>query len=346
MHSSAPTRALTALRLLAVSAVGLGAAVTATPARADTILKIGTLAPEGSTWWKIFQDAAAEIKEKTGGEVKVRLYAGGSVGDETDMVRKMRVGRLQGAAITSVGLADIQPALLVLQAPGLFQGWNELDHARTVMKDRFASLLDEKGFKVFLWGDVGFNRVFANVRVEKPSDLSSTKPWCWTQDGVYQAYYKTMGINPVLTGVPDVLPSLQTGRLDAYSTPPLAGVSFQWFKYSKFMLDLPQNVTIGAVVLTHAALEKLTDDQRGVLTAIGSKYAPRLAEAVRADNDKSLDALRTAGLQIITPSADARKAWADVATKGADAAVGAVYPKELLDEVRKVVADYRASGGK
>ena len=88
-------------------------------------LKIATLAPEGSTWWQILKDADKRIRELTNGTVKIRLYAGGVAGDEPDVVRKMRVGQLHGGALTSVGLSEIQPELMVLQAPGVIQSWEE-----------------------------------------------------------------------------------------------------------------------------------------------------------------------------------------------------------------------------
>lgn len=307
-----------------------------------TTLKIATLAPEGSTWWKLFMEAAKVLRDRTDGRVRVRLYAGGVAGDEPDVVRKMRVGRLHGAAVTSVGLSQIQPALLVLQAPGLFKSWEELDYVRNKMKDQFASLLEEKGFYTLMWGDVGFNRIFSTTKVVTPSDMAGTKPWCWTQDGTYQAFYEAMGVNPVLASVPDVLPGLQTGRMNAVTSPALVTVSFQWFTHMKYVLDHPQSVTIGAVVLTQSALAELSEEDKKVLFEVGEEFTPRLAKSVRLDERRAMLAVKNAGITIVPPDAAAVTAWDKVAAKGADAAAGQVYPPELLAQVREAVKEYRA----
>ncbi len=330
--------------ILMLTGVSLLAIRPAHAAKKFTI-KLATLAPEGSTWWKIFKEADQRLRALTDGRVKFRIYAGGVAGDEPDVVRKMRVGQLHAAAITSVGLAEIQPAMLVLQAPGLVRSWDELDHLRHELGDKLAALLAEKGYLTLLWGDVGFNRVFSNVQVKTPDDLKSTKPWCWTEDGVFQAWFAAIGAKPVLVGVPEVLSGLQTGLLNAYVTAPLAAVSLQWFNRSTYMLDHPINVTIGAVVLSKKTMDKLSNEDQAFVMQVGREFTGRLATAVRADNEKAVAAIRRAGIQITEADADVQRAWADVANKGADRAAGKVYPPELLAEARRIVAVYRASRG-
>jgi TRAP-type transport system periplasmic protein len=307
----------------------------------DVVLKVATLAPEGSTWWKIMKEGDKRLKEATQGRVSIRLYAGGVAGDEPDVVRKMRVGQLHGGAITSVGLSEIQPAALVLQAPGLASSWAELDGAREALRTDIEKLLADKGYIVLMWGDVGFNRFFSNAPVKGPTDLKSTKPWCWTQDGVYQALYSTLGVTPVPLGVPDVLPGLQTGLLDAFSTPPLAAVSLQWFSKAKYMLDMPVNVTLGAIVLTTKSLELLSPEDRATVARIGKELTPVMADAVRADNDKSLEAIKKSGVIFTPVDAATKKAWDEAFKRGADAAAGKVYPPELLAKARGAVEAMR-----
>lgn len=314
----------------------------APPALAKTTtIKLATLAPEGSSWWKVFKEAAQRFDEATQGRVKVRIYAGGVAGDEVDVVRKMRVGQLQAAAITSVGLAQIEPSLLVLQAPGLVYNWEELDYVRGQMKDRFAKMLADKGFATLLWGDVGFNRVFANKPVKMPKDMVGTKPWCWTQDDVYHAYFRALGVQPVLLGVPEVLPALQTGMADAFVTAPLAAVSLQWFARVKYMLDLPQAVTIGAVLISQKVLDELAPEDRAALLKVSAEFAPKLAQVVRSDGDKAIDAVRKAGIQVLPADAAATSAWANVAQQAADGAANKVYPAELLTQARQAVQHFR-----
>jgi TRAP-type transport system periplasmic protein len=317
-----------------------------TSAAEEHVFKIATLAPEGSTWWKVLVDTDKKLADKSGGRLRLKIYAGGVAGDEPDFVRKMRVGSLQGAGVTSVGLAEIQPALLALQAPSLIRSWDELDMARNKVGDRLQALLAEKGFVVLLWADVGFNRLFSQTKIERPEDLKKVKAWVWTEDGVYRTYYETAGVKAVPLALPDVLPSLQTGLIDAQCSPPLAALSLQWFTKAKYMLDFPIGAVIGAAVLTQKSLERLSPEDRALVTALGKEAGAAMRDAARRDNEQSVDALKKAGIQVVTPDASARAAWEELGKRAALNGAGPVYPKDLYEEIAKAVADYRATSGK
>lgn len=304
-------------------------------------IKIATVAPEGSIWWKTLKEADKRLRALSGGKMQLRIYAGGVAGDESALVKKMRIGQLQGAALTNIGLSSVQPATLVLQAPGLFRTWDELTATRAKLRHRLEELLAEKGFYTLVWGDVGFNRIFSTKKIRLPEDLQGTKPWCWTQDGSCQAFFTSLGVKPVLLGLPEVLPGLQTGLIDTYTVPPLAGVSVQWFTRSKYVLDYPMSVTIGAVLLTKTFVDSLTPEELAWLEQVGEELGPELSKSVLAGNKQAMAAIRKAGIEVITTDDAMRKAWIDAASKGAKAAVGKVYSQALLDEVVKAVSEHR-----
>jgi hypothetical protein len=82
-------------------------AAIARPAGAQVVLKLGTLAPQGSTWHEILKVMGQRWAEASGGEVKLRIYPGGVQGNEGDMIRKLGVGQLQAAALSNVGMHDV-----------------------------------------------------------------------------------------------------------------------------------------------------------------------------------------------------------------------------------------------
>src|SRR3569623_917612 len=71
----------------------------AAPARADVVIKLGTLAPNGSPWHTLLKEMGQKWEQASGGKVKLRIYPGGVLGNEGDMVKKMRIGQLQAAAL-------------------------------------------------------------------------------------------------------------------------------------------------------------------------------------------------------------------------------------------------------
>src|SRR5262245_50654489 len=125
--------------------LSLALVLTAPAARAQQVLKVATLAPEGSAWMKLFNDWKGAIERRTTGQVKVKFYAGGVAGDERDVVRKMRLGQMGGAAITAVGLGLIQPDVRVLELPFLFRDESELDLVRSKLDADFRRKFEDKG---------------------------------------------------------------------------------------------------------------------------------------------------------------------------------------------------------
>src|SRR5947209_11010805 len=89
----------------------------AAPARADVVIKVGTLAPNGSPWHTLLKEMGQKWEQASGGKVKLRVYPGGVLGNEGDMIKKMRIGQLQAAAVTTIGLHDISPDPQSLDVP-------------------------------------------------------------------------------------------------------------------------------------------------------------------------------------------------------------------------------------
>src|SRR5690242_10819619 len=105
------TRARLALAPLLSVLFLLSLVLAAAPARAQSsVVKLATLVPDGSVWHKVLRDMGDDWSKGTQGRVTLRIYAGGVAGDEPDMVRKMRIGQIQAAALTVAGLSDIDPA--------------------------------------------------------------------------------------------------------------------------------------------------------------------------------------------------------------------------------------------
>jgi TRAP-type C4-dicarboxylate transport system substrate-binding protein len=150
-------------------------------ASAQTI-KLGTLAPKGSPWFDNLQDMASDWGEASNGSIRVRIYPGGSIGDEQDMVRKMQIGQLQGAVLTAEGLSIIVPEVLALQMPMIFKTDGELDYARDALTPELEALFEERGYKILNWGDIGWVRLFARDPAVTVEDLGKQKLFTWAGD--------------------------------------------------------------------------------------------------------------------------------------------------------------------
>src|SRR5215471_18875026 len=161
-----------ALALAVVVVVAVGAGV----AQAEPVeIKIATLAPEGSAWAKIMAEGGRRMEEKTNGRIRVKYFFSGQQGDERDVVRKMKLGQIDGAALTAVGLGLIKSDVRVLELPFLFKSDRQLDYVRDKMAPDFEQQFLNAGYVLLSWGDVGWVHLFTNQPINGVADLGKSK---------------------------------------------------------------------------------------------------------------------------------------------------------------------------
>ena len=299
-------------------------------AAAKHTVKMASLAPQGSTWHKAFQRTARLLKEKTDGEVDIKLYVGGVMGDEPAMVRKMRTGQLDGAACTSVGLGEINKQVLMLQLPLLFRNERELDKVRNGMSKRFKSLLLEGGFVLSGWGDVGPVFLFSNTPIKAPSDAAATKMWVWSADDISREVMKVAKVNPVPLEVPDVQPSLQTGVIDAFGAAPYAAIALQWYSKAAYVTNLKLSMGIGGAVMSAKAYEKLSD-YHDVMQEVSEDTYTKLLKRIRKDNKKAMKTLVDKGISVVEPTDMGE--WLNLSVKVRENLTGKLFKEELVNEM-------------
>src|SRR5690606_7355182 len=200
----------TALRRLSIPLAGL---LVALPALGEE-LKVATIAPDGSHWMREMRAAAAEIKERTGGSVEIKFYPGGVMGNDAQVLRKIRIGQLHGGAFTAGGLAERYSGLNLYGIPLLFRSLDEVDYVREHLDPVLTAGLEEAGFVGFGFIEGGFARLMANHPVRGIEDMRRRKVWVPEGDPISFFAMEELGLSPVVLPVTDVLTGLQTGLLD------------------------------------------------------------------------------------------------------------------------------------
>jgi TRAP-type C4-dicarboxylate transport system substrate-binding protein len=199
------------------------------------------------------------------------------------------------------------------------------------MSGKFEGLLGASGFQLQGWGDVGFTYLFSNTPIRRPSDAKSTKMWVWDSDPVSKEVMKVAGINAIPLGVPDVLPSLQTGVIDAYMNSPYGAIALQWYTKAAYITNLKLAVTIGGSVMTTTSWNKLSDADKQILQDIAQAKHGALLKRIRKDNTKAIDALKEKGMEVIEP-ADF-PAWKQLADTVRENLTGTLFDKDLVAEM-------------
>ncbi len=307
-----------------------------------TVFKLGTLAPQESTWVNYMQMMIKDVQTQSEGEIQFKLYPGGVLGDERDMVRRMQIGQLHGGAMTTVGLSLIQKEALVFQLPLMFESNEEMDYVRDKLNARMEETFDKNGYVLLGWTDVGPAYIFSRHKIQSKEDLRRTRIWGWTDDQIAMALFREAGINPIPLSISEVMPSLQTGVLDTVPSTPLACVALQWFSRVKYMMDLPLSMSIGATVITKKQFDKLAPAEQKLLLEIAKDYHRKLTLKVREDNIKAVEALKQNGIELVPVSEETRQEWEKIALGVRNKLAGRLYPQQLQDEVIRLTQEFRS----
>ena len=229
-----------------------------TPVFAKKIkVKLGTFAPESTFWVKDLKKMGNQWKKLSKGQVRLRIYSGGVAGDEPATVRKMIIGQLSAATLSSIGLSEIVPDALVLNTPFLYGSNQEVNHVMKNIVPNLESQFDKKGFKVLHWTSLGWIYLFSKEKVIEPKDLSPQPLYIGTPEGsdVYnKAGFKTEEISPL-----ELLKALSPPfpMVSAYTTSPIYSLANQWFGLAQNMMDYPLSPAIAATVIRKDVWEKI-----------------------------------------------------------------------------------------
>ncbi len=307
----------------------------------NVVLKLGTLAPEGTNWVKAFRQINQEMEQKTNKQVTLRIFPGGILGDEEDMLRKVKVGQIQGALLTGGGLGLIFKDIKILAIPFLFQNYREVDALLGKMGGFFQKGFQDNGFKSLGWAEQGFIYVFSKEPIKKVTDIRRGKVWIWEDTAMGRAVFNELGINPIPLSIPDILMALQTGMIDTIYSSPLAAISMQWFTKVSWMTDMPLAYSAGAVVFQKSALEKIPVSQRGIVEEIFQRNLAPLKEITRQENEKAIQVLAGKGIKRVTPSPGDVKEFQAICMRGIDKLGEEQFSRKTLEEIRTFLKTLR-----
>ncbi|KAB2922980.1 MAG: C4-dicarboxylate ABC transporter substrate-binding protein [Dechloromonas sp.] len=309
-------------------------------------LRIGTLVPKNSLYHRQLMEIGEAWRNAQGGG-KYLVYPDGSQGGETDIVRRMRIGQLQGGLLSVAGLEAIEPSVAALQLmPLMFRSWDEVDHVREKLRAGMEKKFLDKGFVILAWGDAGWVRFFSKQPAAAPADFRGMKFFAWGSEAAQQEIMKSLGYTPVPLEVSDILPAIQTGMINAVPSTPYFALATQVYTSAPYMLDLNWAPIVGALVITRKAWDEMSPAARQAVQAAGLTAGDKMRAQARKEVDEAVEAMKKRGLTVTTPNAEQMKAWRQLADELYPRIRGKLVPADTFDEVVRHLETYRAGKGR
>jgi TRAP-type C4-dicarboxylate transport system substrate-binding protein len=294
-------------------------------------IKLGTLAPAGSAWHEALKEMAQQWEQASGGQVKLRVYAGGTQGDEGDMVRKLGIGQLQAAAISNVGLHDVVPEPQAFSAPLLFEDEAEMECTLRRTKDQLEAALARRGLVALQWSRIGTASLFCNAPFRTPAEMAKAKMFAWEGDPAMVKAWRTAGFQPVVLSTTDLIPALSTGMVDCAGNVPLYMLTTRAFEKANHMIDLPIGNVLVATVVRKQTWDQIPGDVQRRLLEISRDIGARIDAEVRRLNADAVEAMKKQGLQVVPV---APEEWRRTLETSWSVIRGEVVPAEFFDRVR------------
>ncbi len=328
--------------LAAPLALALWLALAAPLAEARTIrIRMGTSAPKDSPWHDALQYIRQEWREISGGEIKLQIYPGGLLGDEAEMVRQVRAGRIQAVALSSAGLSRIDKGISALQVPMMFATYAELDYVRDRIGPKLEERLEAKGYKLLNWTDGGWVHFFAKHPVRTPDDIRRTKLFTSAGDPETEKLYKDFGFQVIPLSATDMLTSLQTNMINAFDVPPLFAMLDRLYTQAGYMIDLRWAPLVAGTVISKRAWERLPQTYRPQLLAAARAAGTKLRQEIRDLGEDAVGEMKQRGLKVTQLDEAAKTLWRTEAEKIYPKLRGRYAPAELIDEVLRLRNEYR-----
>ncbi|MDH4206381.1 MAG: TRAP transporter substrate-binding protein DctP [Desulfobacteraceae bacterium] len=305
--------------------------------------KIATLSPDGSVWMEKMREGAEELARRTDNRVEMKFYPGGVMGDDKAVLRKIRIGQLQGGAFVSGSLSQFYPDNQIYSLPLFFRSFKEIDYVREHLDKQIIDGFEKGGFVTFGIAEGGFAYVMSTVPIRTVDDMRRQKVWIPDNDLMILETVKAFDITPIPLSIADVRAGLQTGLINTVTTPPIGALTLQWHTQINYLMDEPFLYIYGVLAVDREVFKKISPSDQQTFREIMGEVFKALDRRNREDNIKAIEALHKQGIEFIKPSSEALKKWYKDASEVPRRLVETDrLSQEMVDTLVSLLKEYRS----
>jgi TRAP-type C4-dicarboxylate transport system substrate-binding protein len=323
--------------LAAVLVAGLAGAASAQH------IDIATVAPQGSTWMNVFDQARQDVEDATDLRVTVNYYPDGVLGDELFVVQQMDAGMVTGASLTIVGLEAIDPHIRVLELPMMFADEDEADYVVARMWPYFQQRFEQRGYILGPYATTGFAHLMSEHKIATIADLQSSIVWRWAGSTAFDELLDQMQVGNTLELPATMLSEAISQRtINACYGSPIAALSFQWQATMNYISPIRLSFGLGATVVRKDLWDTIGKQDRATITQIVNKAAKRLRREVQSDNNAAAEQLDKAGMKTAPPTTALTAAFVSAADNAWTLLEGLQFTASELGKVLEHRTKYRS----
>lgn len=278
-------------------------------ATAQRTLRLPHCCAEGSHFDVGAQRFAELLAEKTNGQLRVEVYPGGQLGQETEVIQNVQNGIIEVTMIGHDPLAQFAPVTTLLSQPYLFR---DHEHAFKVLAgpvgDEIESTLRQRQLRVLAWGNNGA-RVYTNNRgpIETPADLRGLRIRS-PQNPVNLAITEALGGIPVAMPYGEVYTALQQGTIDGQENAVINIYPANLQEVQRYMSMTHHLLSFTVLVMNENFFNSLSPELQEAVLSAAQEAMEFQREYVVELTDDLIARMQEQGMQVNWPDQEAFRA--------------------------------------
>lgn len=267
--------------LLVIGALVLD--VAAAKAEEPIVLKLATIAPDGTPWAETMAAYKKRVEAESKGRVRIKAFLGGTLGDENSTVAETRRGTIALWGGSTAALGSVVPEMQLLELPYLFHDEAEADYILDeVLFEDFKKLLESRGYVLLFWAENGYRSVGSKHGFVKSLDDLKGRKFRSQESSVHLDTYRALGASPVPISATEVLSALQTGVVDGFDNTPLFAFAASWYQGVKYYTVTNHIYQPAAVLISKKVFDELPADLQKIVVGDSRRQAKEGRVGVRA----------------------------------------------------------------
>jgi TRAP-type transport system periplasmic protein len=306
-------------------------------------IRMVTLVPLGTSPHVSLLKMGEKWQKASGGRVKLSIIASYRAGGEAAIVDKMGVGGVDAALMTFVGLSKVDLSVNALASiPMVYNSLEEVDYVTEKIEPDLARRLEQKGYVILFWADIGWVHHFSVQPLSLPDDLKRMKVFAWAGDAEQLQIMKDWGTTPVALEPADILPGLSTGMINEVASTPFSANAGQFATVTKHMLRINWAPLVGGAVIRKQTWDRVPAEMRSELLKIAAEAGREIKASGRKESDDAIEAMKKKqGLKVTVPTPQQVEAWRQATRMVYPKIRGKLVSAEMFDKVEGLLAEYR-----
>ncbi|MDR2542491.1 MAG: TRAP transporter substrate-binding protein DctP [Treponema sp.] len=329
------------LALLFFLSAGIVYAQRGTAREEVVTIRFASILPRNTEWGRALDRLATEWQQVTNNQVRVIISHDGREGSEVKMFSSLSSNSIQAGLFTSVGIANICPAIINLSVPFLIANEAEFDLVLDDLMPILEARVDPR-FVILAWSKGGWVYLFSKEQVLTPADLRRQRIATSPDLSEMNTAFRTMGFTVVDTDLAMVMRSLDRGEINTIYMTPIGVAPFQIHRSLNHMLELPISPIIGAVVINSVTWNKISPAHQQEIIRITRRMAVEFSESMSRTETDAISMMRRDGLSINKPTAAQHNLWQTELRGVLSPIMGTIYDQDIYGRIIQILERSRS----